>query len=197
MKKYFVPFFMILLMAACKDNDNVNLKQRMYPHIEYPKEVSYTSYSQNCPFTFVYPNYFKIEKDTSDINGNKANPCSFNLRSESLNATIYCTYLPIKSKNDLSEYIGDAFDATDEHNIKANNRRESVIKTKTKNVNGILFEVGGEVATPIQFYITDSTKHYMRASLYFESKVKQDSTAPILKYLEKDLFKMIDTWSWK
>ena len=77
------------------------------------------------------------------------------------------------------------------HNVRAEFRKESIIE-KPGNVNGLLFEISGPVASAIQFYVTDSINHFFRASLYFESHVNPDSTAPVLTFMKQDIFNIID-----
>jgi gliding motility-associated lipoprotein GldD len=191
-------FFLALQIISCDGDSKIIVsKKRMYPFVDYPKNVKIVEANNNgCPFKYSYADYYTFEKDTLYFGKKPVNECWFNLKSKQLNATLYCSYFDIKSKSQLSSLISDAFDASNEHNVKANNRKESIIKNKN-GVSGILFEIDGDVASPIQFYLTDSTRHYMRASLYFESKAKQDSTAPILKFIEKDIYTLIDSWNWK
>ena len=82
------------------------------------------------------------------------------------------------------------------HNIKANYRKETIIDNG-HGVKGILFEIEGPVASPLQFYLTDEKDHFFRASLYFNSKVNPDSTAPVLKYLRSDIDTLIASFKWK
>ena len=52
------------------------------------------------------------------------------------------------------------------------------------------------MATPLQFYITDSTQHFMRGSLYFNHRPNPDSTAPVLDRMEADVRKLMETLRW-
>ena len=62
--------------------------------------------------------------------------------------------------------------------------------------SGMIFLLEGPVATPLQFYITDSTQHFMRGSLYFNHRPNPDSTAPVLDRMEADVRKLMDTLRW-
>jgi gliding motility-associated lipoprotein GldD len=64
------------------------------------------------------------------------------------------------------------------------------------NVGGILYEIGGDAASPIQFFVTDSTNHFLRGALYFNSAPNADSLAPAIKYAKEDIMKMITTLKW-
>ena len=67
----------------------------------------------------------------------------------------------------------------------------------SKNVKGVFFHIGGDVATAYQFFATDSTQHFLRAALYFETTPNEDSLAPIHQYLLKDMQHMVNTLRWK
>jgi gliding motility-associated lipoprotein GldD len=102
----------------------------------------------------------------------------------------------VNNRKGFDKLVSDAFTLTDKHNVKANSRRESQIKNE-HGVAGLLFEVDGPVASPIQFYLTDSTHHFFRASLYLNATVNPDSTSPIFQYLRSDMEKIIESFKWK
>jgi gliding motility-associated lipoprotein GldD len=181
---------------AC-DNETAKIpKQRMYPFIQFPtkKDTSYNS--PECGFSFPHPTYFSYKKDSLFFGDKPVNDCWFDLHSSALNATIYCSYYPVINRKGLDSLIRDAFELTNKHNIKANARRESVIQNED-GLSGLMFEVEGPVATPIQFFLTDSTRHFFRAAVYFDAKVNPDSTAPVLNFIKSDVEKMISGFKWK
>lgn len=184
-----VLFLSILIVFSC--NEGVVMpKQRMYPYIKFPVKQDTSYNSKDCGFSFHHPTYFKFKKDSFFFGEKPVNDCWFDLHSQAINTTIYCSYYDIKNRKSLDSLIKDAFELTNKHNIKANARKESIIKNEY-GLSGLLFEVDGPVATPIQFFITDSTKHFFRAAVYFDAKVNPDSTAPVLNFIKGDLEKMI------
>ena len=64
-------------------------------------------------------------------------------------------------------------------------------------MSGIFYELGGNTATALQFYVTDSNRHFMRGSLYFNTKPNRDSLRPAIQFLKKDMLKMIRTLEWQ
>jgi gliding motility-associated lipoprotein GldD len=190
-----IYILMAILFFGCSEKE-VSPKLRMYPFVKYPDNKKLEQLAVDCPFTFQYPNYFYYEKDTVDVDKKTPHLCWFNLQASTLNSTLYCSYLPIENKTQLGKYINDAFNVSDEHNDKATARKESIIDNG-KNVKGLMFEIEGPVATTLQFYLTDSTHHFLRASLYINDKVNPDSTAPIIEFLKKDIFRTIESFEWK
>ncbi len=190
----FLFSLIVLICLACQGEEAVTPKPRMYPKINFPSQQYKDFLSNGCPIHFEYPAHAMLVKDSSYFEKPFPGECWFDLRMDSLNASLHCSYLPIRHRNELGKLINDAFDLAGKHNIKANARRESIISNEN-GASGLFFEIDGPVATPIQFFLTDSTAHFFRASLYFNAKVNPDSTAPVLKFIRKDIEKILETFS--
>ena len=61
----------------------------------------------------------------------------------------------------------------------------------------MIYDIGGNAASSIQFYATDSTKHFIRGALYFNVAPQPDSLAPVIQYLRKDIVRLLTTLKWK
>lgn len=59
------------------------------------------------------------------------------------------------------------------------------------------FEMTGPAATPFQFFITDSTSHFMRGALYFNTQVRPDSLMPVYDFVKIDVDRLIKTFKFK
>ncbi len=189
-------FVLIILLYSCREETLRLPKARMYPKVNYPKK-SYTDFDSSlCNFTFRMPVYSTIVKDSFIFEGEPSHPCWFDINMQSLNASIYCSYYHITKEKDLSSLINDAFNISGKHNIKANFRKETIIASPD-GVKGILFDIEGPVASPVQFYLTDEKNHFFRGSLYFNSKVNPDSTAPVLTFVKTDIDTLISSFKWK
>ena len=60
-----------------------------------------------------------------------------------------------------------------------------------------MFNIEGPAASPFQFYLTDSTHHFLRGALYFKSEAKPDSLKPMIEFMKTDIIEMINTFAWK
>jgi len=190
-----ITFFLIILFS-CSEQAVKSPKPRMYPRVIYP-EKNYVNFDTTlCSFGFKYPKYNTIQQDNFKFEGKPTDPCWFDLSSKDLNTSLHCSYYNINNKKDISSLIDDAFNLAGKHNVKANYRKETIIENKY-GVKGILFDIEGPVASPIQFYLTDEKTHFFRASLYFNSKVNPDSTAPVLTFVKQDIDTLIATFRWK
>jgi len=193
---FLLTAFILTGLIACESDAVKTPKPRMFPKVIYPDKF-YTDFdTTTCSFTFRYPEYGNIVQDSFIFEGEPKHPCWFDIQIPSLNASLHCSYYQITKEKNLSGLINDAFTIAGKHNIKANFRKETVIDNKS-NVKGVLFDIEGPVASPLQFYITDEKKHFFRASLYFNSKVNPDSTAPVLRFLKADIDTLISTFNWK
>ena len=79
----------------------------------------------------------------------------------------------------------------------SNEYREELPIRNQNGVEGLLFNLEGPVASPINFFMTDTLDHFVRASLYFNSNVDPDSIAPILEFVSKDVQQILQTFEWK
>lgn len=194
---YIIGFVLFsILFISCGGEDSVPVpKPRMYPRVDFP-ERGYQKYeNSDCQYTFEYPNYAKVKQDKYQFGDQAASDCWFNLEFPDLNASLYCDYTVVE-KGEFGSLLQDAFKIVGKHNIKANYREENIIQNE-QNVGGLLFSITGPVATPYQFYLSDTTQHFFRASLYFNSRVNPDSMQVIHDFIRTDIDHMIETFSWK
>lgn len=190
--------FLITIIGLCScQNETVNTpKPRAFPKVEFPQGEYQAFQLETCPFEFQYPTYSEVVRDTTFFNEDPGHPCWFDIATPSLNGRIHFSYYDINGRNDMDKLISDAFELTNKHNMKASYIEESVFR-KGKDVSGVIFKMEGPVATPFQFFITDSTTHFLRAALYVQASARPDSLRPIYDFLQKDMDVMIQSFNWK
>ena len=194
MGKLFAVILFCSFFFSCEEISTP--KPRAYFRIELP-EKSYTEYrSVNCPFLFEYPVYATIHQDTTFFNEKTENPCWLNIDFASLGGMIHISYKPITAKQSLSKLREDAHKLTFKHTIRADYIEESLISNKN-GVSGMLYDVGGNAASNIQFYLTDSTQHYLRGALYFNTVPNADSISPVVNFVREDMVHLIESFQWK
>lgn len=185
-----VSFFLCLLLASCGGSD-YSPKPRGYFKIDLP-EKKYQSYNNDCPFTFDYPVYANIVDD----NARDAKPCWKDVVYSGLNGRIHLSYQPISSKAQFNQLIEDSHTFVFKHTVKATAIDESIISMPDKKVYGIYYTIDGNAASPVQFFLTDSTKNYIRGALYFNEQPRLDSIQPVLDFVKKDIDVMIRSFRW-
>lgn len=197
----FIPYFTLAILSiasfSCKKKSYIP-KPRGYYQFDFPqKENEIPLQMEACSFTFNYPNYVVVEQDTTYFDTKPDHPCWLNLKYPSLNGIIHISYKELKGQKSLTDLTEDYHKMTNKHVIKAEFIDDAVLKNEKRKIYGLLNNVGGNVASTYQFYITDSTNHFVRGSLYFKTKPNVDSLKPALEFVYKDLNKMLDTWQWK
>jgi gliding motility-associated lipoprotein GldD len=190
--------FIILLLAciSCGVDIVEQPKPRAFPKIEFPERGIDTFRNETCPFTFQHHSYFKQVKDTLFFDEKPVHPCWFDLRAKAFNGQLHFSYFPIENQKHFDKLVADAFKLSGKHNVKADYIDEMVFKNGA-DVSGVIFDMQGPVASPFQFYVTDSTQHFLRASLYINAKTKPDSLQPIYDYIKKDIALILNSFEWK
>ena len=169
-----------------------NPRPHAFPRIEVPQHL-YKNFNETyCPLSFDYPQNAKINQKKFFFNENPDHECWFNLSIEQFDATLFFTYQPLTSQESLENLVDDAFTMVSKHNPKANSRSESKINNPY-GLEGVLFEIGGSVASPLQFYLTDLESHFLRASLYYNQTSSNDSLQIVTDYIKTDVLEMIRT----
>lgn len=177
-----VLLLILILFFSCKEE--VLPKPPAYLRLEFD-ESEYDTHQNDC-FQFK-KNYISTVKKEKD--------CSLELNYPKQKATIYLTYKPIQ--NNINNLLRDAQKLTYEHVIKADEIDERPYINSKRKVYGMFYNVTGNAATNTQFYLTDSTKHFMVGSLYFYAKPNYDSIYPAVEFIKKDMVKIMESINWK
>ena len=158
--------------------------------IETP-EKSYKLYSEEEYYQFEIPGYAIVEAD----NNPGAEPGWINVVIPQLNGKIHLSYKPVSGN--LGEYITDSRILVYKHTVKAQGIEESPFIHRDHRRFGMVYDLKGDVASAVQFFITDSTHHFIRGSLYFNCRPNRDSLNPVIDFLREDIIHMIETTEWK
>lgn len=184
---FILPVF-ILLATGC--SSDYTPKPHGYFRIDFPQK-KYQLYQSACPYEFEYPDYSNVESDQNA----GAEPCWINLQFPRFQATLHISY---KSINGLSlrRFTEDSRTLAMKHASRAEEIDETPFIT-SQHVYGLKYDIRGNAASSLQFYLTDSTKHFLRASLYFNVVPAPDSLAPVLAFLNQDIEKFFNSFQWK
>ena len=165
----------------------IDLPKREYVVFDSPKENH-----QDLPFSFEYPVYGKISPEQE----NMKEPGWLNIEFSKYKAKIYLTYKDIN--NNFDGLMEQTYKMNVKNHIaKADAINEQVFSNQENNVFGILYDLKGNTASAVQFYVTDSAKHYLRGSLYFAAEPDADSLEPVIIFFRGDIVHLIETLKWK
>ena len=193
MNKFFYVLLLITVCLSCGETTVPKPKAEL--RLEYPK-AKYVDANLELPFAFE-KNLLATKVTSKQL---KAPTKSFgiNLEYPALKGTVFLTYKAIeKDEKNLRNFLRDAQKFTLEHTKKADEIPAYPFEDNKRKVYGMLSEVKGNVASPAQFYVTDSINHFLTGSLYFNAKPNYDSILPAANYLQKDIKRIMETVRWK
>ncbi len=188
MKILFSILLVTVFMSAC--NNQYTPLPRGYFRIGLP-EKEYCSLDTAFPYGFNYPVYAKIVPDT-DV---PDQPYWVNVVFPTFKATIHISYKSVNGN--VSELMEDSRKLAYKHSIKADAIGEVVFSDESKKLYGILYDIRGNAASPLQFAVTDSTKHFLRGALYFNTAPNKDSLAPVVAFIRSDIMELMESIIWK
>lgn len=194
--KYFISLLLIAGIAlAC--NSTYTFKKKGYFKIEFP-EKKYQQFDQpGYPYTFEYPVYAFVVKDTAFFEDKPENPWWINIDVPQFRGRIYISYKQIKNKNQMDSLVNDAFKMAYKQHTEVSTGIEDSIMRTPNGAEGIYYSLKGNTATANQFFLTDSTKNFLRGALYFDATPNEDSLQIVNDFLKTDLQHLINTLKWK
>ncbi|HSN61375.1 MAG TPA: hypothetical protein VLR49_10595 [Ferruginibacter sp.] len=209
------PLCFLLLFAfllAC--NSTYTSKRKGYYKIDFPERKYVLFDEPGVPYSFEYPAYAAIVKDSTYFDSTPENPYWRNIDFPQFNARIFLSYKIIGGKatykvkqangsytdssgiNYFDKMVNDAFNLTNKNESVASSIKDSLFKT-SNNITGIFFKVGGNAATARQFFMSDTYRHFLRGALYFDTTPNADSLKPVQDFLQADINHLINTFRWK
>lgn len=172
-----------IMGVACKPG--VTPRPRGYYRIDFP-EKTYQLSQITAPFNFEYPVYTQL-KIAGGTNW-------FNIVAPEYGATIYLTYKPIE--NNLEKHIEDVRGIAYKHIVKANDIGETILRNDSHRAYGILYDISGNTASAVNFFVTDSIHHFISGSLYFNAPPNRDSLQPAIHFFRSDIIHLMETIKW-
>lgn len=182
--------FMVLL-ASCT-GDPVP-KPRGYFRIDLPAD-SAASFTGHCPFSAEVPVYARMVKGVGAGEANSSR-CWTDMVFPGQRGAVHMTWRQVRG--DLPELIHDAHEFKAKHEVLATRIRSEEIRRDSARVFGTLFAVDGNVASPMVFYLTDSTSNFLYGALYFDVRPNADSLAPVTDRIRKDISRFAHTLRWQ
>lgn len=173
--------FCVLFMAC---NEEVLPKPNAKLRLEYSKPV----------LTELMTDHFHFDHNkAAKVNIKNSNALS--LKYPKMKGEIFINYR--KVDNNIDKLLSDAQKLSYEHSAKADGIIEQPFVSEEHKVYGMFYEISGNAASQAQFYVTDSTEHFLTGSLYFLTRPNYDSIYPAAAYLQNDIRGIMETLRWK
>ncbi len=182
-----VALLLVFIFDSCRPNSYP--KPYGYFRVDLPQHT-YVALDTVLPYSFEISTHSVLEiKDEAD------ELYWIDIKYPQLNVAIHCSYKEVKGK--LYELTEDAHRSAYKHIVKADDILERVFSNEDERVYGILYDLHGDVASNVQFALTDSVKHFFRGAVYFNNVPNKDSIAPMAEYIKTDVVRLIESFSWK
>ncbi len=188
LKKIIIYSILIIGLVACENNTTP--LPRGYFRIEMP-ERNYLVSDTTFPYYFEYPAYATL----TEPRHNPGQDYWINIEYPQFKATIFLSYKPVE--NNLITYLEDSYTLVSKHIPKAEDIVDSLIVDKSRQIYGLTYKIQGSgAASPYQFFLTDSSTHFVRGALYFNIVPNNDSLEPVIDFISDDIEHLINTLEW-
>jgi len=181
-------FGLLFIFNSCRKE--YTPRPRGYFRISFPAK-SYKSLQMLVPYNFQIPVYSFPGSDSLNLK----QPDWVTIEVPANHAQIHLSYKTL-NKN-LGEYIEESRMLAYKHSQKASSIEEQIFINPSKKVFGTIYNIKGNAASPMQFYLTDSITHFLRGSLYIKEIPNIDSLQPVIEFLNQDVVRLIETTEWK
>ena len=184
MRTRLIPICFLIIIISCKQDSTVP-RPKAFVSIQFDDKQYYKpKFPKKYPFSFEVPKYSALEQIDNHLN----------LNFKKYRAKLHISYFSLE--NDLKRHTENSRRLAFKHTSKANSISEIIYQNDERNVYGVKFDFDGSTATSTQFFLTDSSNHFFRGALYFNTQ-KSDSLAIIEEYLKVDVTRIIETFCWK
>jgi len=178
-----------MTLVSCQRN--YTPKPNAYYRIDFPGK-EYQQYDSTCPLTFEYPVYGTLIHLTPP----SSDSCWLNIIFPKYKGTIHLTYRKID--NDIDRYVEDDWKII----YKGIAQRADAVDPRLyvnpdESVYGVLYDIGGNAASQVQFFVTDSVRNWLRGSFYFDARPNHDSLSPVVAFFREDIIFLMETVRWK
>ncbi|GAB4093822.1 gliding motility lipoprotein GldD [Flaviaesturariibacter terrae] len=195
MNRILISLLTLLSLVAC--NSDYTVKPRGYFRIALPKKEYRRFDRPGYPYTFEYPVYGEVLQDSLFFEDRAENPYWINIDFPQFGGRIHISYKEIGRRNKFDSLIADAYEMSyKQHTYKASAIDRKPFTTPN-GIEGVFISLRGNTATATQFFVTDSTKHFLRGALYFATTPNEDSLKPVNDFLRKDVEHLINTLQWR
>jgi gliding motility-associated lipoprotein GldD len=176
------------VFSSCRDDQAP--KPRGYYRIGFPVKA-YKPLEQKLPYSFQVPVYSVVTPDLLNLTEKEW----ITVEIPANHAQIHISYKKID--NNLAKLMEESRKLVYNHTGKASSIDEKLFLNPRDKIYGTVYTLKGNAASPMQFYLTDSVRHFLRGALYIKEVPNYDSLKPVIQFLSDDVVKMIESTKWE
>jgi gliding motility-associated lipoprotein GldD len=180
----------LILFSASSCKESYTPRPKSYYRIDFPEKEYVPYHAEGCNYSFEVPVYARVVPFT----GNTSEPCWINIEFPGYKGKIHITYKSLR--HNLNDHVEDIRTLAYKHSIKADDIIEKPFSYPERKVNGIIYDIKGNTASSLSFFVTDSTDNFLSGALYFIVIPNKDSLAPVIQFFSADIEHLIKTLNW-
>lgn len=181
-----------IIFSGCNDGEYVP-KPKAYLRIDMPQKDYRLYDTAALPFTFECPSEATVNWKQDDKRTKY-----FDLLYPQYNGIINLTYKHFHTMDDLYSLVDTASRMLALHHGQSTGEKEATLSDPEGRVYATIVKLGGKNAgSTCQFWLTDSTEHFLRGALFLNYTPNNDSLAPVIEYLQADVLRIIETLQWR
>ena len=181
-------FGLFLFQFSC-DETNYLPREKGFLRLEFEKPT-YDSFSnESSGLNFIYNDAYSSFEMVSDD--------KIVLRYKDIKINIVLSDVELEDISSFEESIQNFYMFLEPHRKKSNQISIKEFTSSDNNRFAKVLEMRGPVASPLQFYVTDSTDHFLFGSMNVMEKSDYDSIYPSVMYVKNDIFSIIESVNWE
>lgn len=182
-----------LLFQACHSRNDETPKPQAYLRIDLPPHSYTLCDTAALPFTFEQSSLSQIEWKKA-----KAGEQWFTLTYPKYKGYVFLTYKNIRGPQELRAQVDTSYQFVEGHFSFSSGVDENQFVDRPHRLYGTTYHLKGQnVASTYQFWVTDSTSHFLWGALYIDCTPNNDSLSPVLTYIQEDMNHLIESVRWR
>lgn len=181
-----------MLFAGCGGGDYTPLPQA-YLRIDLPQTVYNVADTHPLPLIF--------EKNAvAQLTVKESTPREVwvDLEYPQWDGVVFLSYKRLDSPADLRGQTDTSLRLLEGHYQFSSGVEERAYSDPDNHVYGTVYHLhGSKVASTYQFWVTDSTRHFLRGAFYLNRTPNNDSLAPVIDYVQADIDHLVETIRWR
>jgi gliding motility-associated lipoprotein GldD len=181
-------FGLLLFHFSC-DETSYLPREKAFLRLEFEKPMYGTFSSESSKLNFIYNNAsasFEIISEEKTV-----------LRYKHIKIDILLSNIQLENTSSFEESLQNFYMFLEPHRKKSNQISVKEFISADNKRFAKVFEMRGPVASPLQFYVTDSINNFLFGSMNLIQKSDYDSIYPSVMYVKNDIFSIIESVNWE
>ena len=112
------------------------------------------------------------------------------------NAEFYGTYRRFSAPKELTELCDDFYKLLD-RNVRDEEVYYAHFEDAARATYGYLYWSDAPIPSPVQFFVTDSARHFFRGAVYFSDSLSYEMRVPYARAFSDEMMRLIESFNWK